>query len=95
MSPPLYSERLLLMASAGASGIIFGWGYFELLRRWVAGFVMPGTKPRKGALALMRIAAALAFFTLAAHFGAPALLSSFAGFLLARTLALRARGNRP
>lgn len=95
MSPPRFSENLLLMASAGASGVIFGRGYFVLLRRWVAGFAARGAASRSGASAVARIAAAVAFFTLAAHYGAVALLSAFAGFLLARTLALRTRGNDP
>lgn len=78
----------MLLSAAGGSG--FGWGYFASLRRWSAAYLSRAPAVNFAAAALARIAAAAVFFTLAAHWGALSLLASFLGFLLARTVAVRA-----
>jgi len=77
------------IALGAASGTIFGWVYFMLLRHWSAAYIARAPVLGLGASALARMAIAAAFFTLTAHWGAPSLLACFFGFLLARTHAVR------
>ena len=79
-----------LMAPMG-----FGLGviYFAALRRTVALIATPGAALQAIAFTLGRGAAALGVLGFAAWLGAVPLLSAFAGFLLARSSALR-RGRR-
>ena len=80
-------ELTTLMAVAG---LAFGVVYFASLKRSVTLFV--GGKGWLGPLAFIlgRIGAAAAFLFVAAKLGAMPLLAAFIGFLMARTLALRA-----
>lgn len=71
-------------------GIAFGLAYFAALRRTVARFATGGGWFVPVALTLGRIGLAVLLLGLAAKLGAVALLATFAGFLIARTLALRA-----
>lgn len=86
---------LPLIALTASSGAAFGWAYFALLRRWVARYI--GQGPAFGTVlsALARIAAAVAFFTVVAHWGLPSLLAAFLGFLLARTCLVRTARAAP
>ncbi len=79
--------------AAAAAGLAFGIPYFAALQRSVARYVEGGGRFRVAALTAARLAAAIGFFALAAHFGTMVLIAGFIGFLLARTFALRrARG---
>jgi hypothetical protein len=85
------TEAGLAVASAWAvAGFGFGLGYFAALRRTVEFYGAGRASLVPIALTLGRIAAAIVFFSLAARFGALPLLAAFLGFLLARSLALRA-----
>jgi hypothetical protein len=82
----------LLAAMAGA-GLLFGLGYFAALRRAVAFDVVGRRRLLSVALGALRFAAAAIFLFLAARLGALPLLAAFFGFLLARSLALRANAG--
>ena len=86
--PPL--ERPLLALPFAAAGLVFGWGYFRVLRLAVAAYAAGGTLGSGAAWLIARIAGAALFFAAAAHWGASPLLGAFLGFLAARQLALRA-----
>lgn len=73
-----------------AAGFTLGMTYFAALRRGVRLSVERQAWVRYMLSALARIAAAALFFTFAVHWGAPALLAAFVGFLAARHLAVRA-----
>ncbi len=78
-----------LLAGMTLSGFIFGLAYFAAVQ-WTAVLFAAGCgwlAPL--ALTLGRAGAAAAFLALAARLGAASLLAAFAGFLLARALALR------
>lgn len=79
-----------LSFAAGFAGLICGLVHFAALRRTVDLYSAGRGRLAAAALTLGRIAGAILFFGLAARLGALPLLSSFLGFLLARTLALRA-----
>ena len=83
-------EITVLMAFAG---LAFGLVYFAFLRRSVTLLVGGNGWFAPPALALGRIGAAAAFLFMAAKLGAAPLLSTFIGFLMARTLALRAESR--
>ncbi len=72
------------------AGVAFGLTYFATLRRSVAALAGGGGWVRPLALTLARLGAAVVFLALAAKLGAAALIAAFLGFLLARTIALRA-----
>jgi hypothetical protein len=75
-----------LLAVAGfALGVV----YFASLRRGVHLAIVRQAWLPCMAWGFVRIAAATLLFTFAARCGLPALLPAFAGFLAARTLALR------
>jgi len=77
---------VLLFAVAGfALGVV----YFASLQRGVRLSIARHAWLSCLAWALVRFAAAALFFTFAVHWGLPALLAAFGGFLVARTLALR------
>ena len=79
-----------LAAGMIISGFAFGLLYFATLKRAAALFASGSSWMGPLGLTLGRIAAAVIFLSLAARLGAAALLAAFFGFLLARTLALRA-----
>jgi N-ATPase, AtpR subunit len=88
------APELAIIAAFAAAGLVFGRLYFAVLRRTVERL---GTRTGSGlgrlapaALTLARIAGATLFLGLAARFGALPLLAAFFGFLVARSLALRA-----
>ena len=84
-----FNDQWLVAAVFGSTGLAFGWAYFTALRKTVGRFA-EGHGWRAAGLTLARIAGAILFFGAAARFGALPLLMAFIGFLIARTLALRA-----
>lgn len=80
------------VAALALAGLVFGLGYFRLVRWSVSQFTSGGRWLAPTVLTLGRIAAAVGLLALAAQQGAGPLLGAFIGFLLARTIALhRAR----
>ncbi len=101
--PPLYGLHAVHAGSVIWAvimvpvGFAFGLAYFAMLRAGCARL----SAGRRGALMLTgtRMAAAVSLLTVVAHHGGAALLALFAGFLLARSFAVRsasvaARGRR-
>jgi len=84
-----FSDQWLVAAVFGSTGLTFGWAYLTALRKTVDRFA-EGHGWRAAGLTLARIAAAILFFGAAARLGALPLLTTFIGFLTARTLVLRA-----
>lgn len=82
----LWTAVLLL----GAAGFGVGMAYFASLRREVHLSVARGAWLRLAWSALVRVPLAALFFALAVRWGLPTLLGAFAGFLLARHVALHA-----
>lgn len=70
-------------------GFALGLGYFASLRHGVQLAIARHVWRPYIVWALVRIAAAALFFTFVLRWGLPALLAAFAGFLAARTLAMR------
>ena len=83
-----HPELTLLTAFAG---LMFGLAYFAALKRSVTLLVRSDSWLGPVALTLGRAGAAVGFLLIAAKLGAAPLLSGFAGFLVARALALRAK----
>ena len=79
-----------LAFAATLAGLVVGLVHFAALRRTVDLYSAGRGRLAAAALTLGRIAGTIVFFCLAAKLGALPLLSSFLGFLLARTLALHA-----
>jgi F1-F0 ATPase (N-ATPase) AtpR subunit len=71
------------------AGLAFGLAYFAALHHSVGLYAGRRGRLLPAALTVGRIAAAIAFFGIAVRFGAMALIAGFAGFVLARTVALR------
>ena len=94
ISSPLIVQSGLAIAAA-AAGLLFGRLYFAALRRCVASFMGGNGWVRPLALSVGRIGAAAVFLLIIAHWGAASLLGSLVGFLVARTIALRAQGGSP
>ena len=84
------SSYFALATAWALGGFLFGLGYFIALRRTVDVFVGGQRRLLPMVLTLSRVAAAILLLGVAARFGALPLLAAFAGFLLARALALRA-----
>ncbi len=82
-----------LLAGMAFAGLVFGLLYFLALRRTAILFASGRGWFAPVALTLGRIGAAALFLALAARLGATVLLAAFAGFLLARAVALRAAGR--
>ncbi|MGO8952977.1 MAG: ATP synthase subunit I [Rhodomicrobium sp.] len=82
-----------LIVAMAFAGFAFGLLYFIALRWTVTLFAGRGGWLGPLALTLGRIGAAAVFLAAAARMGAATLLAAFLGFLLARTLALRAAGR--
>ena len=74
-----------------AIGFAFGRAYFAALRRSVELLAMRRGAFVPAALTLARVALATTVFLIAARLGATALLAMLAGFLAARTVAVRIR----
>lgn len=73
-----------------AAGFAFGSAYFASLRRGLRICVAGRAWSSYVLLALVRILAAALFLAFAVRWGLPSLLAAFAGFLIARHLAVRA-----
>lgn len=87
MSPAPFEPSVLFLAQL-LVGFAVGFVYFEALRRTVTRLTV-----RKGwfeplALTASRVGIAVAAFAIAARVGAAALLVTFVGFLIARTVAV-------
>jgi len=80
----------ILLGAGAVAGFGFGVAYFAALRRTTDLFGAGGGRFVPVALTIGRLAGALVLFGVAARLGALPLLASFLGFLLARTVALRA-----
>lgn len=81
---------IALTAAFIAAGLVVGWAYFAALRRTVDLYATGRRPPVQVALTLARIGGVTAFLGAAVRFGALPLLAAFLGFLVARSLALRA-----
>lgn len=83
------SAGLVVASAMLAAGIAIGLAYFRALR-WT--IQRGGAHPLviHAVASLARLVAAALFFGVAARLGAVPLLAAFAGFLLARALAMRA-----
>jgi len=93
INPPLFLVIALVLTTALA-GFVLGLVYFAALERTVILFVSGRGWLGPLAFTLGRMAAAVIFLGLAAKFGgALSLLAAFMGFLLARSVALRAAGG--
>ena len=90
---PLTPTPVLLVA-IGLAGFVFGLAYFAAVQRTALLFAAGRGWLAPVALTVGRIGAAVLFLALAARLGAAPLLAGFAGFLLARAVALRA-ARRP
>lgn len=90
MTAPAASPGALLALPFAAAGLVFGWGYFRVLRLAVAAYAAGGTIGRSAGWLVARIAGAALFFAAAVHWGAWPLLGAFLGFLVARHGAMRA-----
>ena len=89
MNPmPAFGPIVSLLAQLLA-GFGLGLLYFEALRRTIRQIAAHHGRFLPVALTAGRIGAAVAVFAMAARTGAIALLATFAGFLLARTVALQ------
>jgi len=80
-----YSIPLLALVA----GLLFGLGYFYVLKRSVTLLLQPGNRGLGVALSLGRLILAALLLWQAAQFGAATLLSGLAGFVAARVIALR------
>ena len=76
--------------AAAFAGVVVGLVHFAALWRSIELYSAGRGQLAAAALTLGRVAGTIVFFGLAARLGALPLLASFFGFLLARTLALRA-----
>jgi hypothetical protein len=83
-----YTVPLLAVA-----GFAVGLAYFAFLRRGVHLAVASEAWAPYVLWALARIIAVALLFTFAVRWGVPALLAAFAGFLVARQLAVRGAGR--
>jgi len=88
MSPTRPLEFVALLCTQLLVGFAVGIVYFEALRRTVARFAARNGWLEPVALTVSRIGVAFAVFAIAARSGAAALLVTFVGFLMARTVAL-------
>jgi len=72
-----------------AAGAAMGAAFLYLVARSVAAIRRPGARGAAAGFLVLRMALAVAVFTLAARQGALPLVSALAGFLVARTVAIR------
>jgi N-ATPase, AtpR subunit len=92
MIATLHLRPVLWAATMVPAGFGCGWAYFAALREGCARLLAG----RRGVLMLagLRLLTVAALLIFAAHRGAAALLATFAGFLLARSLVV-GRARRP
>ncbi len=79
----------VLLAALALAGFVFGLLYFAAVQRTAILFAAGRGWFAPVALTIARIGLAATFLALAARLGAAPLLTAFAGFMLARALALR------
>lgn len=89
MIHPTPLTTLVLATTMIAAGVLLGLAYFACLRWTAELFAAEGGWARPALLTLGRFVVVTAAFGLAARWGAIPLLAAFAGFLVARGLALR------
>jgi N-ATPase, AtpR subunit len=89
MNPHTLSLMLMHTVLAGSAGLILGLAYFEALKRTVAALTGGSGWLVAVPLTLLRVAAIALALAAAARYGATPLIAAFAGFLLARGIALR------
>lgn len=89
MTNAALTHSLALGFAAMTAGLAFGLAYFAVLRRTID-LYGGGSHLVPAVLTLGRVAGAILFLGFAARLGALPLLAVFGGFLLARSLALRA-----
>lgn len=88
MNPHTLSMMLVHAVLPGTAGLILGLAYFETLKRTVTALTS-GTVWRVAVpLTLLRVAAIALALAAAARYGATPLLAAFAGFLVARAIAV-------
>jgi hypothetical protein len=80
----------VLSIMTAAAGFGFGLAYFAILRRTVVIYATGRDWFGPLGLTLGRVGAAVLFLAAAAKLGAAALIAALCGFLLARTVAVRA-----
>lgn len=90
MTGALFSSTPLFYAAIGFGGFVFGLVYFAAIQRTATLFAAGSGWLAPAALTIARIISAVTLLALAAKLGAVPLLAAFAGFLLARAVALRA-----
>ena len=93
MTGPAVSPMPELLVAVALAGFMSGLLYFAVLRRTAMLFASRSGWLLPAALTAVRIGAAAGLLALAAKLGAAPLLAAFAGFLLARTVALRIGGR--
>lgn len=84
---------LLVISAALILGLALGFGYFTAVRHSAQAYLTRGPGVLLVALTLGRILMAAAFFAWAARFGLGAVVSAFAGFLIARSICIRRYGR--
>jgi len=89
MNAAIFLHTSLALIPMGLAGLALGLVYFHLLRRTVDALGAAAGWRRPLLFSVARVGGAVLLFGLVTHFGAPALLATFAGFLVARWLALR------
>ncbi len=89
MTRESFDFALPIVASAALVGFALGAGYFACLRFTVRAYVASTGLRAVVALTCARLIGAVIVFSIAARFGAGALLAAFGGFLVARTIAVR------
>ncbi len=90
-----FDFALPILAGAALVGFALGTGYFACLRFTVRAHVAGTGRGAAVALTCARLIGAVLVFTIAARVGAGALLGAFAGFLVARTIAVRRKWRLP
>jgi len=90
MSDGTFAADAPLLLAMAVAGVAFGLLYFAALRRTVTHLAARSGWATPLLFTVSRVGAALVFLALAATLGAAPLLAAFAGFLVARGLALRA-----
>ena len=83
-------QDIFAMLASALAGGVFGWLYFRAMRHTVQRLVAGASAGAVAGLTLVRIAIAGLLALFLARWGAAMLLAAFAGFLIARTVMLRA-----
>lgn len=84
-----FADAVVVALVTMALGLVVGLAYFRALRLTADLFAHGRGRILPLGLTLIRFAGLIAILLLAAKLGAAALIASFVGFLLARTIAVR------